>query len=157
MRYLLALLLLTSCTVGVLPTPEPTITLPPTATPWLTNTPSATPAATATLTAVNISSTTEATPTPEFTFSTCVPGSYAVAWWSDFTVYELPNLTGETITLDESNMLGYYPYQGQWLPITAVLLIEKDATFGTWYVVTGEGTPVYGWISPDVLTQDCQY
>lgn len=132
-------LLLTGCYVGIL---DPT--------PWATNThtPTQTP-------------TDEPTPTQEVTleatFTACVSGSYAVAKWEGFTLYEFPNLTGDTIILDESNLLGYYPYQGEWLPITVVLLIEKDATFGTWYVVTGEGNPVYGWISPDVLSDDCQY
>lgn len=152
LTLLTLILLLSSCYVGILdptPTPAPTITLPP-VTPWATNThtPTQTP-------------TDEPTPTQEVTleapFTACVSGSYAVAKWDGFTLYEFPNLTGDTITLDESNLLGYFPFQSKTLPITVVLLIEKDAIFGTWYVVIGVGNPVYGWISPDVLTPDCQY
>lgn len=144
MRYLILLALLcSSCYVGVVyptPTTMPSPTGTPSPTPWTTNTPTDDP-----------------TPTMEATFTACIAGSYAVAWWQDFTLYEWPNLTGEQTVMDDSNLTGYYPYKGQWLPIVAVLLIEEDQTYGTWYVVTGEGNPVYGWIDPAVLTEDCQY
>ena len=144
MRYLLTLLLLTSCTVGQLPTPEPTITMPPTATPWLTNTPSATPAATHTLTAVNI--TPEPTPTSEV-WIRCVPDSYA--YLDEYALlYKDEELTEINLTDD-----GLLPEVWRNQP---VLLYWRGQRQDVWWVRTATNIVMEGYLDNSKLPADCR-
>lgn len=146
MRYLLALLILTSCTVGVLPTPEPTITLPPTATPWLTNTPSATPSATATLTAVNITPSPEASPTLEV-WIRCVPDSYA--YLDEYALlYKDEELTEINLTDD-----GLLPEVWRNQP---VLLYWRGQRQNVWWVRTATNIVMEGYLDSSKLPVDCR-